>query len=280
MLRRSGGSEWAGEEINLSPTRISPALGSTKPAISRSVVVLPQPEGPSRQTRWPCSMASDMSSTTAISPYRLVRPRNSTDATRILPVLLSPFPFSGSEIFLRAGERRLALFHERRTAFLVIVAGEALRHQIGAFLQVTLAFRLDRLADDVFDRIDRHRRVATDGVGIVLDVFLQFRLRQHAIDQAHCQGLGGGELARGEEDFLGKRRSDDVDQLLDALETIAEAELGGRHAEFRIVRADAQIAAQRETDAAADAKAADHGDGRLGEFIDRGVGFIDRDIVA
>ncbi len=85
MLRRSGGSECAGEEISLSPTRISPALGSTKPAISRSVVVLPQPDGPSRQTRWPCSMASDMSSTTATSPYRLVRPRNSTDATRILP---------------------------------------------------------------------------------------------------------------------------------------------------------------------------------------------------
>ena len=68
MLRRSGGSVCAGEEISLSPTRISPALGSTKPAISRSVVVLPQPEGPSRQTRWPCAMVSEISSTTAASP--------------------------------------------------------------------------------------------------------------------------------------------------------------------------------------------------------------------
>src|ERR1035437_8004865 len=87
LLRRSGGSECAGEEINLSPTRISPALGSTKPAISRSVVVLPQPDGPSRQTRWPCSICSDISSTTAALPYRLVRPLNSTDATQILPVI-------------------------------------------------------------------------------------------------------------------------------------------------------------------------------------------------
>src|ERR1039458_5358983 len=86
MLRRSGGSECAGEEINLSPTRISPALGSTKPAISRNVVVLPQPDGPSRQTRWPCSMVSEISSTTATVPYRLVRPRNSTDATQVLPI--------------------------------------------------------------------------------------------------------------------------------------------------------------------------------------------------
>ena len=56
----------AGEETTRSPTRISPADGSMKPAISRSVVVLPQPDGPSRQTSSPCSMRSDTSSTTAI----------------------------------------------------------------------------------------------------------------------------------------------------------------------------------------------------------------------
>ena len=56
MLRRSGGSVRAGDDTTLSPTRISPADGSTKPAISRSVVVLPQPDGPSRQTSWPCSI--------------------------------------------------------------------------------------------------------------------------------------------------------------------------------------------------------------------------------
>ena len=32
-----------------------------KPAISRSVVVLPQPDGPSRQTSWPCSISNDTS---------------------------------------------------------------------------------------------------------------------------------------------------------------------------------------------------------------------------
>src|SRR6476660_9866902 len=85
MLRRSGGKVFAGDETNLSPTRISPALGSMNPAISRKVVVLPHPDGPSRQTRWPCSMVSDMSSTTATVPYRLVKSRNSTDATRFLP---------------------------------------------------------------------------------------------------------------------------------------------------------------------------------------------------
>src|SRR5580704_10762714 len=92
MLRRSGGTVCDGEEISLSPTRISPALGSTKPAIRRKVVVLPQPDGPSRQTRLPCAMVSEMSSTTAAAPYRLVKLRNSTDATRYPPHLIIARP--------------------------------------------------------------------------------------------------------------------------------------------------------------------------------------------
>ena len=68
MFRRSGGTVRLGEETTSSPTRISPAEGSTNPAIKRSVVVLPQPEGPSRHIRRPCSMVSEMLSTTASSP--------------------------------------------------------------------------------------------------------------------------------------------------------------------------------------------------------------------
>ena len=83
MLRRSGGSVFCGEETTRSPTRISPAVGSTKPAISRSVVVLPQPDGPSRQTSVPCSIVIEMLSTTACGPYFFVNPRSSTDATGI-----------------------------------------------------------------------------------------------------------------------------------------------------------------------------------------------------
>src|SRR5258705_8081706 len=83
MLRCSGGKVRAFDDTSRSPTWISPAVGSRKPAISRSVVVLPQPEGPSRQTSWPWSIRSETLSTTASSPNRLVRPRNSTDANRL-----------------------------------------------------------------------------------------------------------------------------------------------------------------------------------------------------
>src|SRR3954463_7299986 len=87
MLRCSGGSVRAFEETRRSPTLISPSDGSRKPAISRKVVVLPQPDGPSRQTSCPWSIRSETLSTTASSPKRFVRPRNSTDANHILPVL-------------------------------------------------------------------------------------------------------------------------------------------------------------------------------------------------
>src|SRR5471030_2991254 len=80
MLRRSGGTVRVGEERTLSPTTISPAEGSMKPAINRSVVVFPQPDGPNKQTNWPCSMRKDTPSTAVAAPNRLPRAFNSTEA--------------------------------------------------------------------------------------------------------------------------------------------------------------------------------------------------------
>ena len=41
--------------------RISPAVGARKPAIMFSIVVLPQPEGPTTDTKSPCSTSSETS---------------------------------------------------------------------------------------------------------------------------------------------------------------------------------------------------------------------------
>src|ERR1700680_414334 len=73
MLRRSGGTTDRGEEITLPLTRISPASGSRNPAMSRNVVVLPHPEGPSRQMNSPGSTARLIPSTDVTPGYRLVR---------------------------------------------------------------------------------------------------------------------------------------------------------------------------------------------------------------
>ena len=54
-------------------SRIAPEVGSTKPAIICSVVVLPQPDGPSSETNSPFSTPSDSPSTAVCWPNCLVR---------------------------------------------------------------------------------------------------------------------------------------------------------------------------------------------------------------
>src|SRR5581483_6364174 len=68
MLRRSGGIRTAGEETTFCPTRISPPSGWRNPARSLSVVVLPQPDGPSSDTNSPSPMSRSRRSTAAAAP--------------------------------------------------------------------------------------------------------------------------------------------------------------------------------------------------------------------
>jgi hypothetical protein len=63
-LRRSGGSG----VIGVSSSRMSPAVGCTKPAIAIRIVVLPDPDGPSSVTNSPRSIVSVTSSTARVWP--------------------------------------------------------------------------------------------------------------------------------------------------------------------------------------------------------------------
>src|ERR1700730_358224 len=80
ILRRCAGIRVIGR----SSRNISPALGSMSPAIIRRVVVLPQPEGPSRATMLPGSIVSDNRSTALVSRNIFVssRSRNETAGER------------------------------------------------------------------------------------------------------------------------------------------------------------------------------------------------------
>src|SRR5215472_8022001 len=49
-------------------SRILPSVGRSKPAMSRSVVVLPQPEGPSSEKNSPASIETSIPSTAITSP--------------------------------------------------------------------------------------------------------------------------------------------------------------------------------------------------------------------
>jgi hypothetical protein len=67
-----------------------PLVGSSNPPSSRSVVVFPQPDGPSRLKNSPPAMSRSRSLTAGTAPYRLVRPR-----TRMLTPPGRPGRFSG-----------------------------------------------------------------------------------------------------------------------------------------------------------------------------------------
>ena len=58
--------------MSSSPIRMLPSVGSSSPATIRSVVVLPQPDGPSRAKNEPGGIVSERSSTATNEPKRLV----------------------------------------------------------------------------------------------------------------------------------------------------------------------------------------------------------------
>ena len=63
------------------PISIVPAVGSSSPAIMRSMVDLPQPEGPRRTVRSPCSTEKETSATAVVASKLLVTERTFTLCT-------------------------------------------------------------------------------------------------------------------------------------------------------------------------------------------------------
>src|SRR5437762_8397919 len=71
------------------PIRICPRVAISSPAISRSVVVLPHPDGPSSVTSVPGSIVKEMSLTARTAPYCFITERNSTEARAACFIALS-----------------------------------------------------------------------------------------------------------------------------------------------------------------------------------------------
>ncbi len=80
MLRRCGGKT----STRLSPMRIAPVSSAVNPAIMRSSVVLPQPEGPSSVKNSPSSIWSVMLRTACTDP--------NDRRTPSIDILLNPGP--------------------------------------------------------------------------------------------------------------------------------------------------------------------------------------------
>src|SRR5262245_9301613 len=71
-------------------TQTSPASGCSRPAISRKVVLLPQPLGPRRVRTSPARRSNDTSFTTRVAPNDLVRPRTRRTGSSGVRVTLAP----------------------------------------------------------------------------------------------------------------------------------------------------------------------------------------------
>src|SRR4051794_32634711 len=81
MLRRCTGTS----VMSAPPTRMRPASGVSKPAIMRSVVVLPHPDGPSRAKNSPAAIVRSTPSTARTRPSKLLlRPSSVTADARSL----------------------------------------------------------------------------------------------------------------------------------------------------------------------------------------------------
>src|SRR6185312_594100 len=78
--------------MSVPSSRILPSVGCSKPAIIRSVVVLPQPDGPSIEKNSPLGMSTSIPSTAATSPKRLTSPTRETS-----PAIRSPYQSSDVE---------------------------------------------------------------------------------------------------------------------------------------------------------------------------------------
>src|SRR5882762_6168091 len=88
MSRSFGGTSFT----TLPPMAISPSVMSSRPAIMRSVVVLPQPDGPTSTTNSLSAMSRSMPRTAGTSSYSFTTFRRFTCA-----IALSPFGRAGGE---------------------------------------------------------------------------------------------------------------------------------------------------------------------------------------
>src|SRR5437773_2921707 len=78
--------------MSVPSSRILPSVGCSNPAIIRSVVVLPQPDGPSIEKNSPLGISTLIPATAATSPKRLTRSTRETS-----PAIKPPYQSSDVE---------------------------------------------------------------------------------------------------------------------------------------------------------------------------------------
>src|ERR1700733_6450617 len=130
-------------------------------------------------------------------------------------------------LLLPPREFRLALLHERTPSLAEILAVHARRADRLDRVHVALAFVLQDLLDGDLGGLDRERRVAGDGAGDLHGRVPQFRIGQHAIDEADALCLRGVDPHARIHQKPRPGGADQRHQVFEAVIAIGDAEFGG-----------------------------------------------------
>src|SRR3954471_16412368 len=119
MLRKRGGtcSPRSGAATSSPPIEIMPAVGCSSPAMQRSVVVLPQPDGPSSTTISPAAIRKVTPSTAGRPTANCLR-RCETISSADIPLL--PVPVNLVPLFDPLAVERLEFRELRHPDFRVL----------------------------------------------------------------------------------------------------------------------------------------------------------------
>src|SRR5690606_2986226 len=186
--------------------RISPSEGSSRPATIRSVVVLPQPDGPSKVTKLPSGIDSDMRCTAVKAPNSLTMSVSSTAGV----VTISSLVHYGFEGPARHRHRRRRAIRPRSVP--ALDAAELLR----PFLLVAVPVR--RVGE--CQRLERAGGIEGGQGGDLLAQVHLVRIQRRRIVLALGDGDRRGRLEHEVEQFLaGLHRAalDDEDAFLPAV---------------------------------------------------------------
>ena len=123
--------------------------------------------------------------------------------------------------------------------------------------------RVERL-DRLLVAAHRERRVGRDRRRQLDPGFLELVVGDDLVDEADLLGPFGLEVAPGQEQLLGARQADRVEELAEAGVAVDQPQFRRRHPQLRPGRADPHVAGDRQLEAAAEAVAVDHRHGRPG----------------
>src|SRR5262245_14483625 len=139
-------------------------------------------------------------------------------------------------------EPRRPLLQEGACPFLVVLAVERLDAKGAEVVAMSVRDAFEDGPHLCLRPAHRQRCVGRNGAQVLVRVGLELRRGHEALDQTHVKSLWGIDRARRVENVLGIGGTDEIDELMHGIQSVDDAEPGGRNAELRSTRRKAEVA--------------------------------------